>query len=199
MIVNVWCLRHPEKEGDALTPSGFRQAVEIARYFRGYKFDAVYYSGRNRTRQTALTILGMIDELNTELRVHPGFDYACLEDEVTRSMVDVDTIRAAEEVIGSGYPTGYWHLMMKFAPAWQLRGQVSAAIADVAARVAREAAATKSPADILVCSHTPVIEAGVPDPHRAGFLGFGQGICFTVEVPADGWPVVILCNEFPTE
>jgi broad specificity phosphatase PhoE len=73
-----WMIRHGEAVNDKLTERGIEQVKKATKLFKGMTFQAAFYSGAERTRQTVKIVLSILNQNLTPER-EEGFGYLWAE------------------------------------------------------------------------------------------------------------------------
>lgn len=176
--VRFWVIRHGEKDGDAdkLSEKGVEQVQKTARHLlKGMTFQAAFYSGMNRTKETVEIVLEELDQ-QCELQINEGFGFAWAEKEqpVTPEFRQLYKAATAGEKVTVAQCLSSW-------PGAQL---IRSRLFDTMLGLARTLA-NRFPAeeeiDILVGSHGPAGELAAVKPEKTMALGLGSIICYVVE------------------
>lgn len=163
------CMRHGEKDGDALTPKGVEQVRQSARKnLSGCLYTLTFYSGLMRARQTVEVCLAEPSQ-SRYIQRDPAF-----------SMADA---KEAEQWMGKpitellpqsqGQSVEWW--LRNWAPALVVRGQILTAMR---LRV-EEFTRNEDDARFLVGSHSPTAELGCLDPANTPCLREADIIRYT--------------------
>lgn len=166
------CMRHGEKDGDALTPKGVEQVRQSARKnLSGCLYTLAFFSGLTRARQTVETVLASLSHREMPILLEEGFSYVTPMKEAEQWMG-----RPYSELKeqGKGQNVEFW--FKNWAPTLVIRGQILATM-----RIWAELKAQGKDCRVLVGSHGPAAEAGCLDPATTPSLREADIIRYTWE------------------
>ncbi len=164
--VNIYGMRHGDKNGDALTKEGREQvAMSCVKNFGGIPLHGYYSSLRKRGFETAdLAMANTRPAFHLmKIRRRAAFDY-CLAPGITDTKAVTEGEKAYRKEHNIEKETiGTWG---KGAPAWTdfLRGRVYQGLKDVATEQAFDAEGNVT-RNVFIGSHSPTIELAVTDPN----------------------------------
>lgn len=164
VIVNFYCMRHGEKNGDKLTERGSRQVSASAKqYLTGVVFDTAYASEMVRAQQTAARVLAVLGQQNVTVFIDRYFGYEWFLNDFQADAFPFD---AAEQKImaeckeAERAPTVMDYLQ-HWPPACAYRVRMTDILIEIAIFLATDqlTVSRKQPfCNVLVASHSPICE-----------------------------------------
>jgi len=186
--VHFWVIRHGQRDGDkdALTEKGFEQVKASATHNLGnVKFDAAFFSGMHRVKQTAETVLSTLGQ-SVPLTAEQGFGFGWAADEKRWPYKEANARVEAAKAAGAQDTADLW--LENWPPALMVRGRL---LGTLLLRAQSLAAASKANAiNVLAGSHSPTSELAALDPKTTARLRETDVMHYAVEVDADGAKLV---------
>jgi broad specificity phosphatase PhoE len=177
-------MRHGQKDPDkdALSEKGFDQVKASAKHTLGnVKFDAAFYSGMQRVKETAETVLSTLGQ-NLPLTADQGFGFGWAADEKRWPYKDATNMVEDAKKGGAQETADLW--MEKWPPALMVRGRLLATLMFRAQALADSI--KKDSINVLVGSHSPTSELAALDPKNTPRLRETDVIHYEVQVADDG-------------
>ena len=179
--VRIFCIRHGQKDGDALTPLGERQVAAAAKMnLAGIDFSnggrhVAYASEMTRAQQTAKVALGAIG-CDCSVFQNPGFGY-----QWAMKLPGGDSFGAVEKELGPNATVTDW--LKAWVPAGAILGRFFGTmngLVDIALDIEGDEV------NFLVASHSPTCElaAALVDPNFPR-LGLADIVVYTFEAKDD--------------
>lgn len=194
MLVNFWCMRHGERDGEGnTTERGLRQVEASAKaHLAGQEFDIVFHSGWWRAEQAARRAAVVLD-LQCPIVAMQSFDYSG----TSGPFVPHLPIEAARQQIGKphGETTAYDWLEKWGWPAGFQRGQMRAAMLEATIYlmtnpVVKTSLTETGESNVLVTGHSPGLEMAADKPSMTTSLNLADIICYEVEVDKTGFVTI---------
>ena len=179
-----WVMRHGQRNGDKdeLTEKGFEQVKASATHNLGnVKFDAAFYSGMHRVKQTAETALGAIGQ-TLPVTADQGFGFGWAADEKRWPYKEANSRVEAAKAGGAQDTADLW--LEQWPPALMVRGRLLATLL-----LRGQMLADSSKGDtvrVLVGSHSPTSELAALDPKSAARLRETDIMHYVVEIGDEG-------------
>jgi broad specificity phosphatase PhoE len=182
--VHYWVIRHGQRDGDkdALTDKGFEMAKAAAKAnLSNVKFDAAFFSGMHRVKQTAETVLSTLGQ-NIPLVAEQGFGFGWAADEKRWPYKEANAKVEAAKAAGAQDTADLW--LETWPPALMVRGRL---LATLLLRAQLLANANKANTiNVLAGSHSPTSELAALDPKNTARLRETDILHYVVEVGDDG-------------
>ncbi|MBI4264821.1 MAG: histidine phosphatase family protein [Acidobacteria bacterium] len=179
-----WVMRHGQRNGDKdeLTEQGFEQVRASAKHnLSSLTFDAAFFSGMHRVRQTAETVLTTLGQ-SVPLVADQGFGFGWAADEKRWPFKEA-TRRVEEAKAGGAQETAdLW--LEQWPPALMVRGRLLATLLLRAQMLAD--ASQRDTIRVLVGSHSPTSELAALDPKTTLRLRETDIMHYAVEVGGEG-------------
>ena len=182
--VHFWVMRHGQRDGDkdALTDKGFEQVKASAKHnLSNVKFDAAFFSGMHRVKQTAETALGTIGQ-NIPLVAEAGFGFGWAADEKRWPYKEANTKVEAAKAAGAQDTADLW--LENWPPALMVRGRLLATLLFRAQLLAN--ANKAGTINVLAGSHSPTSELAALDPKATARLRETDIMHYVVEIGDEG-------------
>lgn len=184
MLVQIVCVRHPEKKDDCITAHGAMQAyaAALALAEAGFKFGRIVVSGANLTKQAARVMAAALDmDPDIPLDVWNGFHYQktmdevfCLDADSTAAIKrEIELLKAAHD----GKPT-LANALAVSAYARQGRSLVRKTLEQLALDMCEN----EETGAALVLSHSPWLELGANPGETPYGIGESDAIVYSVAV-----------------
>jgi len=186
--VHYWVMRHGQKDPDkdALSEKGFEQVKASAKHnLSNEKFDAAFFSGMHRVKETAETVLSTLGQ-SLPLTADQGFGFGWAADEKRWPYKEATNQVEAAKAAGAEETADLW--MEKWPPALMVRGRLLGTLLSRAEALA--AAAKGDTVKVLVGSHSPTSELAALDPKTTPRLRETDVIHYVVEVGDEGGKIV---------
>ena len=122
--VHYWVMRHGQKDPDkdALSDKGFEQVKASAKHnLSSVKFDAAFFSGMHRVKETAETVLSTLGQ-SLPLTADQGFGFGWAADEKRWPYKEATNQVEAAKAAGAEETADLW--MEKWPPALMVRGRM---------------------------------------------------------------------------
>ena len=182
--VYFWVIRHGQRDGDkdALTEKGFEMAKAAAKAnLSNVRFDAAFYSGMQRVKQTAETVLSTLGQ-NIPLVAEQGFGFGWAADEKRWPYKEANTKVEAAKAAGVQDTADLW--LENWPPALMVRGRL---LGTLLLRAQLLATTNKAGSlNVLAGSHSPTSELAALDPKTAARLRETDIMHYVVEVGDEG-------------
>ncbi|MGB7218602.1 MAG: histidine phosphatase family protein [Vicinamibacterales bacterium] len=182
--VHFWVIRHGQRDGDkdAITEKGFEQVKTSAKAnLSNVKFDAAFFSGMHRVKQTAETALSTIGQ-SVPLVAEPGFGFAWAADEKRWPYKEANAKVEAAKAAGVQDTADLW--LENWPPALMVRGRL---LATLLFRAQLLAGSNKAGTiNVLAGSHSPTSELAALDPKTTARLRETDLMHYVVEVGDEG-------------
>lgn len=175
----VVAVRHPQKDGDAITPLGAQQAFAAAQALsqRYGEFAGILHSGANRTKQAATVMgaaLGQYGMFGSRTALHFKTTLEATLGTVEAFTAEVAALKAAN---GGATPS--------LAFALERSKYASDGREVVAEAIIRAASEIKDGQTIIVVSHSPWVELAMLDPMTAPYgVGEADAVAYVVKYDA---------------
>jgi broad specificity phosphatase PhoE len=182
--VNFWVIRHGHKdpEKDALSDKGFEQVKASAKHnLNNVKFDAAFFSGMHRVKETAETVLSTLGQ-NVPLTADQGFGFGWAADEKRWPYKEATNQVEAAKAAGAEETADLW--MEKWPPALMVRGRLLGSLLYRAQALADSV--KKDEINVLVGSHSPTSELAALDPKTTPRLRETDVMKYVVEIGNEG-------------
>ena len=182
--VHYWVMRHGQKDPDkdALSDKGFEQVKASAKHnLSSVKFDAAFFSGMHRVKETAETVLSTVGQ-SLPLTADQGFGFGWAADEKRWPYKEATNQVEAAKAAGAQETADLW--MEKWPPALMVRGRLLGSLLYRAQALADSV--KKDTINVLVGSHSPTSELAALDPKNTPRLRETDVIHYVVEVGDDG-------------
>lgn len=187
--VRFWVIRHGERNGDKdeLTEKGFQMVRESARHNLSDvpRFDAAFFSGMHRVRQTAETVLETLGR-TCALTSEQGFGFAWAADD--KRWPFKEATKRVEEAKAAGAQETADTWLEQWPPALMVRGRFLGTLLLRAQMLADRH--TDDSIEVLVGSHSPCSEMAALDPKATPRLREADIMQYVVEVGDDGAKLV---------
>lgn len=192
MMVNFWCMRHGEKDGEGnITERGLRQVEMSARaHLSDVKFDVILHSPAQRAEDSARRAQTALN-LSCPVVRFPAFGSFLAQDEATPQV----SIKDAYARIGKPHAkiTVYDWLEYYNWPAGYLRGMMRAAMVEAVLYLQTnpvmrdQGVSDLDPVNVLVCGHSPHLEMATAIPRTRFSLNEADIIRYMVEFDEFGF------------
>ncbi len=182
--VHFWVMRqgHKDPDKDPLSDKGFEQVKASAKHnLSNVKFDAAFFSGMHRVKQTAETVLSTLGQ-SLPLTADQGFGFGWAADETRWPYKEATNMVEAAKAAGAQETADLW--MEKWPPALMVRGRLLGSLLYRAQ--ARADSVKKDTINVLIGSHSPTSELAALDPKNTPRLRETDVIHYVVEVGDDG-------------
>lgn len=182
--VHFWVMRHGQKDPDkdALSDKGFEQVKASAKHnLSNVKFDAAFFSGMQRVKETAETVLSTLGQ-SLPLTADQGFGFGWAADEKRWPYKEATNQVEAAKAAGAVETADLW--MEKWPPALMVRGRLLGSLLYRAQALADSV--KKDTINVLIGSHSPTSELAALDPQNTPRLRETDVIQYVVEVGDQG-------------
>lgn len=182
--VHFWVMRHGQKDPDkdALSDKGFEQVKASAKHnLSNVKFDAAFFSGMHRVKETAETVLSTLGQ-SLPLTADQGFGFGWAADEKRWPYKEATNQVEAAKAAGATETADLW--MEKWPPALMVRGRLLGSLLYRAQALADSV--KKDTINVLIGSHSPTSELAALDPKNTPRLRETDVIQYVVEVGDEG-------------